>query len=48
MRSSRARRTTDSVTRSAIEEFPRWASPVYHFRRTATRDVELGGKQVGG
>jgi cytochrome P450 len=24
----------------------RWASPVYHFRRTATRDVEIGGKQI--
>ena len=24
----------------------RWASPVYHFRRTATRDVELGGKEI--
>ena len=31
---------------SAVEEFLRWASPVYHFRRTATRDVELGGKQI--
>lgn len=31
---------------SAVEEFLRWASPVYHFRRTATRDVELGGKQM--
>jgi cytochrome P450 len=30
----------------AVEEFLRWASPVYHFRRTATRDVELGGKQI--
>jgi cytochrome P450 len=30
----------------AVEEFLRWASPVYHFRRTATRDVELGGHQV--
>ncbi|WP_374385373.1 cytochrome P450 [Streptomyces sp. D2-8] len=30
----------------AVEEFLRWASPVYHFRRTATRDVELGGKRV--
>ena len=26
----------------AVEEFLRWASPVYHFRRTATQDVELG------
>ncbi|WP_416968744.1 cytochrome P450 [Streptomyces sp. 4F14] len=30
----------------AVEEFLRWASPVYHFRRTATRDTELGGKHV--
>ena len=35
-----------SVIPTAVEEFLRWASPVYHFRRTATRDVELGGKQV--
>ena len=31
---------------NAVEEFLRWASPVYHFRRTATRDVELRGKQI--
>lgn len=31
---------------SAVEEFLRWASPVYHFRRTATKDTELGGKQI--
>ena len=31
---------------SAVEEFLRWASPVYHFRRTATRDAELGGKRI--
>ncbi|KAA1380595.1 cytochrome P450 [Aeromicrobium fastidiosum] len=30
----------------AVEELLRWASPVYHFRRTATRDLELGGKQI--
>ncbi|GAA3681309.1 methyl-branched lipid omega-hydroxylase Cyp124 [Nocardioides ginsengisoli] len=30
----------------AVEEFLRWASPVYHFRRTATRDVELGGQAI--
>jgi cytochrome P450 len=30
----------------AVEEFLRWASPVYHFRRTATQAVELGGKQI--
>ena len=26
---------------AAVEEMLRWASPVYHFRRTATRDVEM-------
>ncbi len=30
----------------AVEELLRFASPVYHFRRTATRDVELGGRQI--
>ena len=28
----------------AVEELLRWASPVYHFRRTATRDIELDGQ----
>jgi cholest-4-en-3-one 26-monooxygenase len=31
---------------SAIEEMLRYATPVMHFRRTATRDVEIGGKPV--
>jgi cytochrome P450 len=30
----------------ATEEILRWATPVMHFRRTATRDVELGGKRI--
>jgi cytochrome P450 len=30
----------------AIEELLRWASPVYHFRRTATKDVELHGTTI--
>ncbi len=30
----------------AVEEMLRWASPVYHFRRTATRDVELRGQHI--
>jgi cytochrome P450 len=30
----------------AVEEFLRWATPVYHFRRTATRDHELGGVTI--
>jgi len=33
-------------TQVAVEEFLRFASPVYHFRRTATRDVELQGQQI--
>lgn len=35
-----------SLIPDAVEEFLRWASPVYHFRRTATRDVELGGQRI--
>ncbi|MEZ5117086.1 MAG: cytochrome P450 [Candidatus Nanopelagicales bacterium] len=30
----------------AVEELIRYASPVYHFRRTATRDVEMHGQQI--
>jgi len=30
----------------AVEEMLRWASPVMHFRRTATRDLELGGQEI--
>jgi cytochrome P450/ferredoxin-NADP reductase len=30
----------------AIEELLRWSSPVYHFRRTATKDVELRGTTI--
>jgi len=30
----------------AVEELVRYASPVYHFRRTATRDVELHGQTI--
>jgi cytochrome P450 len=29
-----------------VEEILRWATPVLHFRRTATRDVELGGQTI--
>ncbi|MEZ5091851.1 cytochrome P450 [Nocardioides sp.] len=38
----------DPATRVAagLEEMLRWASPVYHFRRTATRDAEIGGQPV--
>lgn len=29
-----------------LEELLRWASPVYHFRRTATKDTQLRGKDI--
>jgi cytochrome P450 len=31
---------------SAVEEIVRWATPVTHFRRTVTRDTELGGQKL--
>lgn len=31
---------------TAVEEMLRWATPIHHFRRTATRDVELGGVEI--
>jgi cytochrome P450 len=33
-------------SQAAVEELLRWASPIYHFRRTATRDVELHGRTI--
>jgi cytochrome P450 len=35
-----------SHARGAVEEIVRWATPVIHFRRTATEDTELGGQRV--
>ena len=35
-----------SLIPNATEEILRWATPVFHFRRTATRDVELHGQQI--
>ena len=31
---------------SAVEEVLRWASPVYHFRRTATADTVINGQEI--
>ncbi len=31
---------------TAVEEIVRWATPVIHFRRTATADVEIRGEQI--
>jgi cytochrome P450 len=36
----------EGVAPKAVEEIVRLASPVTYMRRTATRDVELGGQQV--
>ncbi|OBJ83450.1 cytochrome [Mycobacterium gordonae] len=38
-------RDPDAV-KPAVEELLRWASPVMHFRRTVTRDVEIRGRQI--
>jgi len=39
-------RNDRSLLPGAVEEMLRWASPVMHFRRTATKDLELGGQQI--
>lgn len=36
----------DALAPAAVEELIRWVSPVKHFRRTATKDVELGGQSI--
>jgi cytochrome P450 len=36
----------DAYTPTAVEEIVRWASPVVYMRRTATRDIEVGGVQI--
>jgi hypothetical protein len=36
----------ESRTKGAVEEIVRWASPVIHFRRTATRDTEIRGVKI--
>ncbi|MCA9680217.1 MAG: cytochrome P450 [Kofleriaceae bacterium] len=43
----RARLLADpTLLPSAVEEMLRWVTPVIHFRRTATRDVELRGQPI--
>lgn len=39
-------RDEPALISSGLEELLRWATPVYHFRRTATRDVEMRGKLI--
>ena len=35
-----------SLIPSAVDEMLRWDSPLIHFRRTATCDVEIGGQKI--
>ncbi len=36
----------DGIAPTAVEEIVRWSTPVIHFRRTATRDTEIGGQAI--
>ncbi|HEY2774569.1 MAG TPA: cytochrome P450 [Candidatus Binatia bacterium] len=36
----------DRYAPTAVEEIVRWASPVIHFRRTATADAEISGQKI--
>jgi cytochrome P450 len=36
----------ETVIPTAVEEIVRWATPVIHFRRTATEDTVLGGQSI--
>jgi cytochrome P450 len=42
----RLREDPGLLSTTAVEEILRWATPVIQFRRTATRDVELGGAAI--
>jgi len=39
-------RDDPALIQTAVDEIIRWATPVLHFRRTATCDVELRGKTI--
>lgn len=36
----------EANTRTAVDEIVRYATPVVHFRRTATEDTEVGGQKI--
>ncbi|MCB0997677.1 MAG: cytochrome P450 [Acidimicrobiales bacterium] len=36
----------DGVTKTAVDEIVRWATPVIHFRRTATEDTVIGNTKI--
>jgi cytochrome P450 len=37
----------EAVAPTAVDEIVRWATPVIHFRRTATQDTEIRGQKIG-
>jgi len=39
-------RDEPSLIPAAVEEILRWANPLHYFRRTATRDTEVGGTPI--
>ncbi len=39
-------RADPAFMRTAVEEVLRWSTPVLHFRRTATRNVEMHGQSI--
>ncbi len=43
---ARLKADPDNLMNGAIEEILRWASPVYHFRRTAVGDTEIRGQEI--
>ena len=40
------RQADDATWRTATDELLRWTTVTTHFRRTATRDIEMRGKQI--
>ncbi|HWD66051.1 MAG TPA: cytochrome P450 [Solirubrobacteraceae bacterium] len=42
----RFRADPEALGKTATEEMLRWATPVHHFRRTATQDTDLGDTQI--
>jgi cytochrome P450 len=36
----------ETHTRTAVDEIVRWATPVVHFRRTATADTQIAGQEL--
>lgn len=43
---NRLQNNFDATVQPAVEELIRWVSPVKHFRRTATRDIEMHGHTI--